>query len=617
MKRLYLDGTKLALDTPYNKAEVTALKQNIKSARWDRLNKVWRIPAKDIHIAIDFAIKWDIDVDHEVLGLSIPEHPIGNTDIVVSGDIITVTLPYDPLKVSTLKALPGVKWDPQNKNWVAPVTAINPILNWALTYEVDLSDDLREYAEREREAAERALELCRATDAPITVPNLQMALYGFQKAGVAYAAEQQRTFIADEMGLGKSVEAIATAEYTNKYPVLIICPSNLIEDWHTKIQEALPNRTVQIILGRKPHDLTDADFTIIGYPNIHAQKKALISHKFKSLVLDESHYCKNPTAQRTKAAKAIAKKIPDDGLVLLLTGTPVTNMPAEYAPQLEILGLIEEFGGRWNFYKRYCAAYKDEWGVLQIGGRSNSDELLEKLRTLCYIRREKVDVLPDLPPMTHNLIHVTMEPRFKTEYNHALLDFADWYAEHYNRRYFISAEHEDIRELTALRQIVANSKLKPAIEWVRNANEQGQKVVIAAHHRHIVQSLASELDAVMIIGGQSAKATEAAKQEFQNDADVMNIVISNQAAAHGHTLTAASNMLMIEAPWTPTDYMQIAGRIHRIGQTQPATIHNMVNWDTIDKAVYGVLLSKEGKILPVTSDSAERVLHVLLDGLHD
>lgn len=619
MKLLYLKGTNLALDTPYNKDEVHALKTSFPTARWDKIHKHWTIPLHHIKQAISFANSWGIDVDEDITRLKLPDHPIGETTIRLEKAILQIAVPYDTLQIHDLKAIPGIKWNPDHSHWETPYTNVHELIQWANKYKHPIPPHIITQADIETKKAQHSQNLTEATDANINIPTLQLELYPYQKAGVAYATEKQRTFIADEMGLGKTIQALATTEHTNQYPALIICPTSLTEDWKTKIEEALPHRTTQTIEGRTTPNMTETDYTIIGYPNIHAQKQHLNKQQHQTLILDESHYCKNPEAQRTKAAKNIAKNIPQTGNILLLTGTPITNMPAEYAPQLEILGHIEQFGGRWNFYKRYCGAYRDNWGHWQTNGATNTTELREKLQTLCYIRREKQHVLPDLPPITYNTIHTTMDKKHRTMYNHALNDLQEWYTQQQEQQainqgtnpnqarikaHYATQNYENLIQLTELRKIAAQSKIPHALEWTQNANEQGQKIVIAAHHRHIVQTLANELDAPMIIGNQTPKDTEKAKHQFMNNPKCQNIIISIEAAAHGHTLTASHNMLFIEAPWTPAKYHQTCARIHRIGQNHPATIHNLINPQTIDQHIYNTLHTKTQKTQPAITPTA-------------
>lgn len=620
MKKLSLDGSYIILDTPYNPDEVRALKSGIKNASWDRLGRVWRIPVSEIQSALEFARSWDISIDSDLASLELPRHPIGETSIRQKNDKIVITLPFDEVKIDYLKNITGIQWDTNSKRWIAPFSSVQEIIRWAEKFDISVPDHIQDQVHIEQQHEDYTIHLSKATDASIDIPSLQMELYPYQRAGVLYASEMRRCFIADEMGLGKSLQAIATVEYTNNYPALIVCPSSLLHDWATKINDALPDKTITIIEGRGTTPDLSTDFTIIGYPNISHHKAGLAKAKFSSAIFDESHYCKNKDAQRTKAAKFIASKIPDDGTVLLLTGTPITNKPAEYGPQLQIIDQIDKFGGLWGFYKRYCGAFRDNWGHWHIDGATNLSELQKNLRKNCYIRREKEEVLPDLPPVTYNTISTVMAPKYQKEYNRAVNDLLEWYAEQKEmlamregtnptaariKAHFATQNYETLIQMTALRMIVARAKIDSAIEWIKNANDQGNKVVIAAHHREIVQTLASETGDLKIIGGQDPKVTEADKAKFMNDPDCMNIVISVTAAGHGHTLTAAKHMLMVEPPWTPALYRQTVARIHRIGQSDHVTIHNLVVPNSIDTHVYRRLHEKMQNTDPAISENPD------------
>src|SRR6202044_288853 len=80
---------------------------------------------------------------------------------------------------------------------------------------------------------------------------------------------------------------------------------------------------------------------------------SLVAMHPRAVVLDESHYCKNPRAQRTQAAQRLSAVVPREGLVLALTGTPVMNRPPELISQLRILGRLGDFGSGAQFGKRF------------------------------------------------------------------------------------------------------------------------------------------------------------------------------------------------------------------------------------------------------------------------
>ena len=82
----------------------------------------------------------------------------------------------------------------------------------------------------------------RRSPAPVPLnltPYLKEKLLPFQVEGVGFIVRNGgRGMIADEMGCGKTVQAIATAvHYRQHWPVLVICPSNLVDQWHQQLLE--------------------------------------------------------------------------------------------------------------------------------------------------------------------------------------------------------------------------------------------------------------------------------------------------------------------------------------------------------------------------------------------
>ena len=80
--------------------------------------------------------------------------------------------------------------------------------------------------------------------------------------------------------------------------------------------------------------------TVVNYDIVAGRLEALTALAPRAVVLDESHYCKNPRAKRTQAAQQLCASVPPEGLVLALTGTPLMNRPPELISQLRILGRL-------------------------------------------------------------------------------------------------------------------------------------------------------------------------------------------------------------------------------------------------------------------------------------
>jgi SNF2 family DNA or RNA helicase len=611
---LFLSDDHLVLDTPYDASQVTEIKQ-IKGAKWDKVARVWRVPMTSLEDARGFAERHGYTIDSEVMMFTLPQHKNSDTNGVrLEGEWLYLGFEYDPVKVRSVKQVAGITWHVKTKAWRAPLTSINEVVKWADTFKQPVQDEVRQKASEIENSLTELKEASRMVDADIEVAGLKATLLPYQKAGVAYALRARKTFIADEMGLGKTLQAIATLESANSgapsYPAVIVCPATLVLNWKAEYARWLPDRKVEVVTDRKSFP-TGYDIVVVGYSNLTTWEKQLSNHK--SYVFDESHYCKNATAQRTKSAVKIAKSVTKNGIVLCLTGTPVTNRPAEYASQLKIIGQIDKFGGEWGFYRRYCNAFKDKWGQWHLEGHSNLDELNDRLRSTCYIRRTKEQVLTELPPVLHNPVVVDGAPAGLKEYKKAEADIIQYLVDRAKEIALelglspksaaviarIKAEsNQHLVRLSVLRRLSAKAKMPAVMEWVESRVSEGRKVVIAAHHRDVVDELARKFGDLRIQGGMDINDIEEQKDKFMTlpveEAPVM--VLSIQAAKTGHNLQVAQEVLFVELPWTPADVDQTYSRCHRLGQKSSVTVTYLLCDGTIDEDIYSLIERKRGVV---------------------
>lgn len=607
---MYLSHDQLVLDFPYDATQVAEIKR-INGARWDKVEKVWKVPVGSIQEAREFAIKHKFLVSDEILRFTAPRRQVGK-GVYMKNDWVFIQFPYDKVVLSSVKKIPGVTWDNKEMAWRVPKTSAKEAISWANEFQVRVSPEVHQEESVITRRLDELKEASRSVDAEVEIPQLKGNLLPYQRAGVAYATRAKRSFIADEMGLGKTLQAIATLEYSasgaDVYPAVVVCPPNLVLNWKAEWNRWLPDRRIAIVTNRKDFPTQgEYDVVIVGYSNISHWEKQLLGHK--SYVFDESHYAKSPSAQRTKAAIKMAKTAAKDGIVLCLTGTPVTNRPAEYASQLDIIGKLKEFGGLWGFYRRYCAAYQDSFGQWNISGHSHLDELNDRLRGSCYIRRTKNQVLSELPPVIHDPVVVEGAEAGMKEYKKAEKDIIKYIADRAKEIALelgqsphsaavvarIKAEsNEHLVKLSVLRRLAAKAKMSIVEEWVQERIENGKKVVIAAHHRDVVDDLTKKFGGLKIQGGMDVSDVEMNKKRFQElsveDAPV--IVLSIQAAKTGHTLTAAQDILFVELPWTPADVDQTYSRLHRIGQEGSVTATYMLAANTIDEEIYRLIEKK-------------------------
>ncbi|MEA2177573.1 MAG: SWI/SNF-related matrix-associated actin-dependent regulator of chromatin subfamily A-like protein 1 [Solirubrobacteraceae bacterium] len=495
------------------------------------------------------------------------------------------TLPIDPWALESLEAFLRL-------HEVAVAATAIPVLA-----------DMR----RDHDEAIEAVRRSRARTGEPLVPALRLGgeLAPFQWAGVRYLLEARRAFLADEPGLGKTVQALATLEADDAFPAVVVCPASLRLVWEREAAHWLPHRTTTLLTGRGTIP-PPADITILSYEAVAAQRENLARRRPQALVLDESHYCKNPRAKRTHAVRRLANALPPDALRLALSGTPVTNGAEEVVPQLRILGRLEDFGSGATLLKRFA-------------GPGEEERLHWHLRRRCFVRRRKAEVLPQLPAKRQVVVPVALVN--EQEYRLAERDVVAWLRSlpldlrELDARVAATLRAERLAQLTALKRLAAKGKLAAAAAWIEDFRASGEALVVFAHHTEVQEDLLARFpDAGHLLGRDSQRAREETVRTFQDGTGPDLLICSTLAAGHGITLTRASNVAFLELEWTPAHHDQAEDRCHRIGQHDAVTAWYLLAAGTIDEQIAELLHSKR-RIVEAVTDGHRREGGGLVDAV--
>jgi SNF2 family DNA or RNA helicase len=510
---------------------------------------------------------------------------------------------WDPETIPAFLALPAC--EAHGRSLPVDPYLLEPLEHYLRTFAVEVAPNAADVLERlraEHDAAIVDVRRSRAHDGPALDIELGGELRPFQRAGVAYALKARRTFLADEQGLGKTVQALAALEADGAYPAVVICPASLKLNWERETRRWLPERSISVVSGTGATPKL-ADITILNYDIVHAHRARLSLAKPKALVLDESHYVKNPGARRTKAVRRLAEGLPEGALRLALTGTPVMNHPDELIPQLRVLGRLEEFGSGARFSRRFQGVGAEE-------------RIHWHLRRSCFVRRVKADVLPQLPRKRQVVVPVALEN--EREYRLAEQDVIAWLREQpldlseLDRRVAAALRAERLAQLNALKRLAARGKLGPALAWIDDFLASDEPLVVFAGHREVQDLLIERFpDAAHLLGRDSAQSREDAVRAFQEEGGPQLIVCSTRVGAQGITLTRASNVAFLDLEWTPAIHDQAEDRCHRIGQEDAVTAWYLLAAETIDETMIELIAKKRGIVDAVTDgrrDQAEALL---------
>ena len=420
-----------------------------------------------------------------------------------------------------------------------------------------------------------------------------------QKEAIQKLVENKKFILADDMGLGKTTSTIIAALESGSKKVLIICPATLKINWKREI-ENYSNKEVFIAEGK--NFSSDADFVIINYDiikNFHDTKKKadsqILASNFDLVIVDEAHYIKNATAQRTKLINDIVKKTER---LWLLTGTPMTSRPIDY---FNLLSLIDSpVAKNWMAYAiRYCGGYQFKVGnrkVWNVMGSSNLEELRDRTLGLT-LRRLKENVL-DLPPKIITPVYLRLKSK---EYENVMGEYYDWYDKNPEESKSLTVQ---FTKLTKVRQIIADEKIKETIELAENILEQDKKVIIFCNFTDSLNKIVEHFgkSAVKLDGSMSKPERQHAVDQFQENPKVKVFVGNIKAAGVGITLTAAEAVIMNDLSFLPSDHAQAEDRAYRYGQKNNVLVYYPIFENTIEGIIYDILNNKKQVIATVMGD---------------
>ncbi len=246
------------------------------------------------------------------------------------------------------------------------------------------------------ERADGGAPACMALPAPtarFTPEGLELMPH--QGQVVAAAAAGHRTFLlADEPGLGKTAEALLAAEAANAYPLLVVVPSVVKTNWAREAARWTPRRPATVVQGDGEAVDGFADIVVLNYEVLDRHMGWLGDFDFRGMVVDEAHFIKNKTSQRSQRVLALSDRIRSRvarPLLMALTGTPLINDIEDFRAIWQFLGWIDD-----------SKPLGELMDALEDTGLTPADRSFYAAARQCVIdlgivRHRKIDVAADIP----------------------------------------------------------------------------------------------------------------------------------------------------------------------------------------------------------------------------
>ena len=356
---------------------------------------------------------------------------------------------------------------------------------------------------------------------------------------------------------------------------------------------------------------------------------------FRGMVVDEAHFIKNKTSQRSQHALELSERIrarTARPLLMALTGTPLINDIEDFRAIWQFLGWIDD--------KKPLGELMD---ALEDTGLTPADfgfypAARNSVVDLGIVRRRKVDVAKDIPARRVADLPVELDDEVGRSIREAERELARRLVARYEtalerrtsgagRRRHRPRARAPGRDLGArghrrrrrpdenvfsMMRRIGQAKAGLAADYAAQLARSVGKVVFFAKHIDVMD-VAEETFAKRgiryssIRGDQTPTARQRNIDAFVNDPEVAVVVCSLTAAGVGLNLQVASNIVLAELSWTDAEQTQAIDRIHRIGQAEPVTAWRIIAAQTIDTKIAELIDSKAGLAARALDGSDEEI----------
>jgi len=352
------------------------------------------------------------------------------------------------------------------------------------------------------------------------------------------------------------------------------------------------------------------------------------------LVMDEMHKLKNHRSQFHQKVQTLSLAC---HRIYGMTATPVKNRLMEFWSLFRIIK-PELFPKITRFQNEFCITKLQSIGggrmVPVVVGYKNLDEFVRRTE-LYYLSRKKHEVAPELPQLISREVECELYDLQEELYDMAEsglmqdMDDPD------------SSGGQMLASLTMVQQsvnspcLLANeddepfegpsSKIDALLEILLNEAE-GQKVIVFSRFEKMISLIGKTLEEtkwedesgkkrtgiryVRITGKENdPKLREASKNRFQDTKSGINVILITTAGAESLNLQSAEHFVFIDLPWSWGDYIQLIGRMIRIGSSHTTVVaHHFLarkknGKKTIDHNVYKALRDKKKLADKVAGDA--------------
>ncbi|MCK4660980.1 MAG: DEAD/DEAH box helicase [Phycisphaerae bacterium] len=409
--------------------------------------------------------------------------------------------------------------------------------------------------------------------------------------------------LADDMGLGKTIQTLALVQHDwhvgHPRPVLLICPTSVVGNWHKEAARFTPELPVLV-----HHGVTRAKgaafkekaakhaIVISSYALLHRDFEILKGVPWAGVVLDEAQNIKNPETKQAKAARSI-----EADYRITLTGTPVENNVGDLWSIMEFLN--PGFLGTQAEFKRTFFI------PIQASRDLEATRRLKHVTGPFILRRLKTDksIITDLPDKLEMKVFCTLTKEQASLYAAVVKEAEKSLdsAEGIQRKGMILATLSKLKQVCnhPAQFLGDNStidgrsgKLARLTEMLEEVIAVGDRALVFSQfsemggilQRHVQETFGREV--LFLHGGVSKRKRDRMIERFQDDGDGPSVfILSLKAGGTGLNLTQANHVFHFDRWWNPAVENQATDRVFRIGQTKNVQVHKFLCVGTLEEKI--------------------------------
>ncbi len=428
-----------------------------------------------------------------------------------------------------------------------------------------------------------------------------LALRPYQLHGLAWLQHLREQglagILADDMGLGKTAQALAhivceQAAGRLDQPALVVVPTSLLFNWQQEAARIAPGLRVTTWHGadRTAAQLADADVVLTTYALVWRDLRTLAAQPWHLLILDEAQSVKNAQARAARALRRLNVRHH-----LALTGTPLENHLGELWSLFDLL--MPGFLGDSRSFARH---WRKPIEVNRDGPRARL--LAARVRPF-ILRRLKTEVATELPPLTELVRRVPLVGHQKQLYESVRVA-----ADHLVRRilerdgFTPTSLISVLDAMLKLRQVCCDPRLvkgmamaphteRAKLDWLRvhlpDLVSEGRRILVFSQFTEMLDLIAADLQSLglphLSLTGQTPASQRGDIVRRFQAREVPLLLASLKAGGVGLNLTAADTVIHVDPWWNPAVQAQASARAHRIGQSQPVFVYQLVAEGSIEE----------------------------------